>query len=292
MGEDILAIDVGTSRFKLAVYGPDLRQRCQVVQPYDVNVYDRVYADIEPEKWWDALRRSCCRGGRAPLRGGGRVAVGDHPRAHPDARRRDGARPGHPVLRRAVSRPGSGDPGAGGRRGTSCEEACNLPVSGGSSLCSIMWIREAQPEVWAAAAMFGHTNTYMVKRLTGEWAIDPSTASITGLYNTARHDLTWNQSVLEAAGLAESCLPPLRESHEVAGTILPEVARGTRAAGGLRRAHRRQRRRARRPVWWGHRAGPDQPGDRAPSRSPRSVSTTRWPRSASTSAATWCPAGG
>ena len=71
-------------------------------------------------------------------------------------------------------------------------ETCNLPVSGGSSLCSILWIRDNQPEVWAAAAKFGHTNTYLVKRLTGHWAIDPSTVSITGLYNTARNDLTWN----------------------------------------------------------------------------------------------------
>ena len=29
-------------------------------------------------------------------------------------------------------------------------EACNLPVSGGSSLSSILWIRDEQPETWAA----------------------------------------------------------------------------------------------------------------------------------------------
>ena len=85
-------------------------------------------------------------------------------------------------------------------------------MTGGSSLCSILWIRDNQPEVWRAAAKFGHTNTYMVKRLTGDWAIDPSTVSITGLYNTARNDLTWNRGVLEAAGIPESKLPPLMHS--------------------------------------------------------------------------------
>ena len=70
------------------------------------------------------------------------------------------------------------------------KETCNLPVSGGSSLCSILWIRENQPEVWEQAVKFGHTNTYMVKRMTGNWAIDPSTVSITGLYNAAANDLT------------------------------------------------------------------------------------------------------
>ena len=28
-------------------------------------------------------------------------------------------------------------------------EACNLPVSGGSSLSSILWFRDEQPETWA-----------------------------------------------------------------------------------------------------------------------------------------------
>jgi sugar (pentulose or hexulose) kinase len=64
----------------------------------------------------------------------------------------------------------------------------------------------------------------MVKRLTGMWAIDPSTVSITGMYNTARNDLTWNRDVLAAAGLAEETLPPLMQSYEAAGTILPDVA--------------------------------------------------------------------
>ena len=52
-------------------------------------------------------------------------------------------------------------------------ETCNLPVSGGSSLSSILWFRDEEPEVWAAAAKFGHCNTYLVKRMTGRWAIDP-----------------------------------------------------------------------------------------------------------------------
>jgi sugar (pentulose or hexulose) kinase len=64
----------------------------------------------------------------------------------------------------------------------------------------------------------------MVKRLTGNWAIDPSTISITGLYNTAANDLTWNRDVLEAAGIPEDKLPPLLHSYQAAGQLLPEAA--------------------------------------------------------------------
>ncbi len=224
MGEDILAVDVGTSRFKLAVYGPDLRQKCQVVHPYEVNVYGRALADIEPEKWWEAMRRSCSEVAEH-LSGVGVVSLSVTTPGL-TAMTADGTALGPAILffdgrshaqAREIRR----------RVGNQyfLEHACNLPVSGGSSLCSIMWIKEAQPEVWARTAMFGHTNTYMVKRLTGEWAIDPSTVSITGLYNTARHDLTWNDRVLEAAGISPAVLPPLMHSHEVAGRIRPEVAR-------------------------------------------------------------------
>ena len=224
MGSDILAIDVGTSRFKLAVYGPDLEQRCQVVVPYDVNVYNRVFADIEPEKWWQALQQACAEAAEH-LSGVGIVSLSvTTPGLTPMAA--DGAALG-PAILFFDGRSHAQAWAIRERVGVEAflRDGCNLPVSGGSSLCSIMWIREFQPEVWDRTAVFGHTNTYMVKRLTGEWAIDPSTASITGLYNTARHDLTWNQEVLAAADLSERCLPPLRESHDVAGTIKPEVAR-------------------------------------------------------------------
>jgi sugar (pentulose or hexulose) kinase len=103
-------------------------------------------------------------------------------------------------------------------------ETCNLPVSGGSSLCSILWIKENQPEIWNATAKLGHCNTYMVKRFTGQWAIDPSTTSITGLYNTVRHDLTWNRDVLAMAEIPESKLPPLLQSYHRVGNILPEIS--------------------------------------------------------------------
>ena len=89
-----------------------------------------------------------------------------------------------------------------------------------------MWIREIQPEVWARTAMFGHTNTYMVKRLTGEWAIDPSTVSITGLYNTARHDLTWNQRGAGGGRTSPSAASaPDASPTRSPGRITPEVAR-------------------------------------------------------------------
>jgi xylulokinase len=223
MATNILAMDVGTTAFKIGVFTPTLAKLCEASRRYDANFYDQGKADIEPVKWWAALRE-CCKELREYLPSVGVVSFSvTTPGLVPMAR--DGAALGPAILfcdgrSRAQAREIRDRVG----EEKFLRECCNLPVSGGSSLCSILWIRENQPDVWEATHKFGHCNTYMVKRFTGAWAIDPCTTSITGLYNTARHDLTWNQDVLAAAGIPERKLPPLMPSYHKAGDILPEVA--------------------------------------------------------------------
>ena len=223
MTRDILSIDVGTTAFKLAVYTTALEQKCEVSRRYDVNVYDQGKADIEPEKWWQALR-DCCREAGRLLDTVDTVTLSvTTPGLTPIAG--DGSALG-PAILFFDGRSSAQARAIRARVGEDefLRDTCNLPVSGGSSLCSILWIREHQPEIYARTAVFGHTNTYMVRRLTGQWAIDPSTVSITGLYNTARNDLTWNDDVLRAAGIPAGKLPALAHSHECAGTILAAAA--------------------------------------------------------------------
>ena len=223
MKGDILAVDVGTSALKLGVFGPDLAKRCETQRAYEPHLYDRGKADIEPETWWRALRDSCA-GVRQSLGEVDLVSLSvTTPGLTPMAA--DGTALGPAILfldGRSHAQSAAIRRIVGEERFLA--ETCNLPVSGGSSLSSILWFRDEQPKVWAEAAKFGHCNTYLVKRMTGRWAIDPSTASISGLYNTARNDLTWNDTVLRLAGIPEDRLPPLFQSYDPVGQILPAVA--------------------------------------------------------------------
>jgi xylulokinase len=224
MRRDILALDVGTSGLKLGVYGPDLEERVMVPRDYSINLYGRGKADVAPEVWWAAIVSACQEAGPL-LADVGIVSLSvTTPGLTPMAA--DGTALGPAIL----FLDGRSHEQAAAIRETVGEdrflaEACNLPVSGGSSLASILWIRDHDPDTWSATAMFGHCNTYLTRRLTGAWAIDPSTTSITGLYATARHDLSWSQEVLDGAGLDPARLPPLMQSYDPVGTVLPGVAK-------------------------------------------------------------------
>jgi sugar (pentulose or hexulose) kinase len=222
MGDDILALDVGTSGLRAGVFSPALDQRAVTAQHYEIHVAQG-RAEGRPEDWWAAIAAACARL-QGQLDEVGVIATSvTTPGLTPMAA--DGTALGpaiHMMDGRSHAQAAAIRAAVGEAR--FLEAACNLPVSGGSSLASILWIRDEAPELWARTAVFGHTNTYVAKRLTGEWVIDPSTASITGLYATARDDLTWNADVLAAAGLEPGRLPRLARSYDAAGEIRQDVA--------------------------------------------------------------------
>jgi xylulokinase len=220
---DILAIDVGTSGLKLGVFSATLEKRCEASRRYPINIYDQGKADIDPALWWDALRDACAEV-RPWLDEVGVVAL-----AVTTPGLTAMARDGHALSPAILFLDGrSREQAASIRRIVGEErflaEGCNLPVSGGSSLASILWLRDHEPAVWADTHMFGHCNTYLVHRMTGNWVIDPSTVSITGMYATAAADLEWNHDILRLAGIGEDRLPTLMQSYDPAGPILPAVA--------------------------------------------------------------------
>jgi sugar (pentulose or hexulose) kinase len=105
------------------------------------------------------------------------------------------------------------------------DATANMPVAGGCSLASILWIRDNAPELYKRAACFGHSNTYVARWLTGELAIDPSSASLTALYNTTANDLTWNAAIASEIGIELDRLPRLIPSAASAGRVRDPVAR-------------------------------------------------------------------
>lgn len=101
----------------------------------------------------------------------------------------------------------------------------NYPVPGGCSLPSILWLKEEHPEIYNRTAVFGHSNTYFGKWLTGEFAIDPSSASLTILYNTVQNSFTWNEDIAKQFDFPVARLPQVLPSNKSIGRVKPEIAK-------------------------------------------------------------------
>jgi xylulokinase len=91
------------------------------------------------------------------------------------------------------------------------------------------WLRAHQPEAVDRAALVLQSHAFIVLRLTGEAACDPSTAMLCSPLFDAR-SLAWSQAGARAVGMPMGLLPRIAAAHDVIGP----VTRAAAAATGLR----------------------------------------------------------
>jgi gluconokinase len=92
----------------------------------------------------------------------------------------------------------------------------------------LLWFREQSPEVFESAARFISIKEYVLQRLYGEYVVDRSIASGTGLMNTA--SLDWDEELLGEAGVRKSQLSTIVDT----GYRLPRLQREAAYSMGLR----------------------------------------------------------
>ncbi len=104
----------------------------------------------------------------------------------------------------------------------------------------MMWLRDERPDVWAKTALLLPPNAFVIQRLTGEIAVDHSSAgNIGGIYDLKAR--SWSDEMLGALGLPAALMPArLVDPTDTVGGITPGVANrlGLRAgtpvmAGGV-----------------------------------------------------------
>jgi sugar (pentulose or hexulose) kinase len=108
----------------------------------------------------------------------------------------------------------------------------NLPFPGGISLTSIMWLKRHRPGVYRRTFCFGHLNTYLHRLFTGRFAIDPTNASFTGLYETLAWG-AWSGELCGELGIDREKLPPVVPSDEVVGVLTDRAADLTGLRSGI-----------------------------------------------------------
>ncbi len=88
--------------------------------------------------------------------------------------------------------------------GKSLYKATGTPIHAMSPLNKIKWLKNNDTDRFAAAWKFLSIKTYIIQQLTGEYVVDHSVASATGLLNI--RTLKWETTALNRAGITEGQL--------------------------------------------------------------------------------------
>ena len=88
----------------------------------------------------------------------------------------------------------------------------------------MMWLRDERPEIWARTALLLPPNAYVIHRLSGEIAVDHSSAgNIGGVYDMAARG--WSREMLDALDIPIHLMPErLVAPSDTVGGLLPEAA--------------------------------------------------------------------
>ena len=218
----ILAIDVGTQSLRACIFDSEssLLERQQV--PYVPQVISGDKVEIDAEILWDALVQACSK-----LKHRDRVMVITFSTLCPSLLPMDiNGNPLRPIILHLDRRSYEQAQWALQRVGEDkfLKIAGNLPVPGGISVTSLLWIRDHEPDIYSKKDVcFGHAVTFFLKRLTDRFVIDPSNASFTGLYDTVGYG-DWHEMLYEPLEIDKNKLPDVLMSTEVAGELIERAS--------------------------------------------------------------------
>ncbi len=220
----LLGIDLGTSGTKTVLFRQDGEIIASASAEYPLYQPHNGWAEQSPEDWWDAaqktIRTVLGQSGVAP---DAIVGLGISGQMHGlvmlDARGE--------VLRRSII-------WADQRTGAECEEITRRvgaakmieitanPALTGFTASKIMWVKNHEPETYAACRHILLPKDYLRYKLTGEFATEVSDASGMQLLDVPGR--RWSQEVLDALEIDAALLAKVYESPEVTGVISAEAS--------------------------------------------------------------------
>ena len=220
----VIGVDIGTQSTKAVLVGPGGAILAQASRSYAPDTPRPNWAEQWPDIWLHAVEECIADVARAPgadvkalcvssLYGGSGIPVNA------------AVQPLHPCLiwmdRRAEAQV------AWVKSHVDLQRLGAVTGNGVDSYygyTKMMWLRDERPDVWARTALLLPPNAYVIHRLTGQVAVDHSSAgNIGGVYDQAARG--WSHEMLDALGIPARMMPErLVASSDVVGGMLPDVA--------------------------------------------------------------------
>lgn len=222
----LIGLDIGTTAEKVALFDQNGKMLAVSTQEYDLITPAVNYVEEEPEVYWQAFKA-----GLEDLKA-------QYPMTKKDTYALSISAQGETLffmdengksLRNAIV----------WMDNRAVDEADSLKKAFGDEQCyrvtgqvsfepcwpasKIMWVRDHEPEVFQKTRTFALIEDYFIHRMTGQWVAEGSLVCSTTYWNIITKKY-WTE-VLDFIGITEDQLPPVRESGEVVGKLLPEIAK-------------------------------------------------------------------
>jgi xylulokinase len=227
-----MGLDIGTSGVKAILVDEKGRLKGSVTVGLSLSTPKPGWAEQHPDDWWkatvSAIKQVIKRSKLKPSQIGGVGLSGQmHSSVFLD-------RAGK-VIRPALL-------WCDGRTTEECREITTLvgedrlrewvsnPALEGFTLPKVLWLRKREPGAFRRLDKVILAKDYIRFRLTGALASEPSDASGSLMYDTARR--RWSRELMDAVGLPMSLLVDVGGSAEVLGRVSPAVAKQTGLLAG------------------------------------------------------------
>ena len=228
----ILSIDFGTSSVKIAVLNEKLDTVQKTKKEYYYTVIDNDQVEIDPEMVFQAAVAGVRELSREYLE---QIDIIAFDVFSPSLVALDeGGKPVYPCILHLDRRSRAQSQGIITRFGKKEFMGITgvLPFAGGVSITSLLWLKENCPAIYWQTYKFGHFNTFIFKKLTGNWGIDSVNASMTGLYETTTWG-SWSKEICAAVGIPTSKLPEIYETGTMVARLKGKVAKELGLKAGI-----------------------------------------------------------
>lgn len=235
----LLAIDLGTSGPKVALFAASGEALGSELEPVPLHLPPGGGAEQSPEDWWTAIVTAARRlTARFPAQAREVVGVGCTAQwSGTVAMGSDGRALGNAIIwmdsrgAKYVKALTGGFPRIEGYNAFQLARWLRLTggvpsKSGKDSLAHILYLKAEQPALYAKAVRFLEPKDYLNYRLTGRMAASFDSIALHWVTDNRNPEAVgYAQSLLDATGLRRDQLPELGRAIDVLGPLLPEVAR-------------------------------------------------------------------
>lgn len=229
----VLGIDLGTSAVKVVLYDEHLRRCGDCGRAYPLSSPQNGWAEQQPDDWYAAVS-ACIRQllAESGVPADAIVSIGLSGQMNGVVLLDEAGQPLCPAILWCDQRGAAECEEINSRVGAKkiFSITCN-PALTGFSLAKLLWVKNHQPDVFAACRHIMLPKDYIRLRLTGEYATDMSDASGSQLLETGNR--RWSKEITAALGLDDAILPHAYESPEITGRVTKRASAETGLPAGV-----------------------------------------------------------